>query len=226
MSMSDAFWEEAEQVERFADRDPDKRLVGMLMSYEEPASVSVLDIGCAGGRNAELLARHGFDVYAIDTSRAMVERTCERVAAFLGREEAQRRVTVATMDDLSQFADASFQLIVALGVYHSAQTRDQWDRSLAESARVLAPWGRLLVSNFSPRTDPNGDGRVKPVSGEAGEAGVYEGMQSGYHVLMEAEDVDADMRRNGLVPVTKTDTVVVARERGAGVTVNGLYQKG
>lgn len=220
--MAQAFWEEAEQVERFAARDPDKRLVAMLVGYEEPASVRVLDIGCAGGRNAELLARHGFDVHAIDTSHAMVERTRQRVAAIIGDDEAGRRVTVASMDNLSAFADGSFQLVVALGVYHNAQSREQWDAALAESARVLAPWGRLLTSNFSPRTDPDGDGRVKAV---VGSPGVYAGLRSGLHILCEAAEIDADMRRHGLLPVAETETVVVALERGARVTVNGLYQK-
>ena len=38
----------------------------------------VLDIGCAGGRNAVYLARLGFDVHALDASEAMVAETRRR----------------------------------------------------------------------------------------------------------------------------------------------------
>jgi SAM-dependent methyltransferase len=215
------FWEHPDQVERFADREPDKRLVELIATYTTPPQVRVLDLGCAGGRNTDLLAVGGFDVHAVDTSRAMVSKTRERVARTVGWEMAKRRVRLAAMDDLSVFPDDAFLLVVALGVHHNARSRAEWERALAETARVLAPGGLLLSSNFTPRTDLTGEG-LTPV---AGEPGVYEGIPSGRHTLFEADEHDAEMARVGLVPHVPTTTVVVELEPGRRASVNGLYRK-
>lgn len=215
------FWEEQEQVERFAAREPDHRLFALIEHYSDPADTRVLDIGCAGGRNTAPLAARGFDVFAIDISAAMVQRTRERVAATLGEEEAVRRVRRAPMEDLSGFESADFDLVIALGVFHVATTGEQWDDALSEATRVLAPNGLLLVSVFSSRTDPTGKGIV-PVPGERH---VYEGLRSGRHYLVEAEELDIELTRRGLEPAEPTDTVVVPLESGRRVTVNGLYRK-
>ena len=38
--------------------------------------------------------------------------------------------------------DASFDLVVALGIYHNARSAEEWQAALAETARVLKPGGR------------------------------------------------------------------------------------
>ena len=220
--MSDSqFWDEQEQVERFAAREPDRRLLALIERYPDRSLTRVLDIGCAGGRNTELLAARGFDVFAIDMSGAMVQRTDERVASVLGEEEAARRVQRGRMEDLSRFVSAEFNLVVALGVFHSATSGEQWDRALSEAARVLAPDGLMLVAVFSPRSDPDGTGLTRV----NGEHHLYDGLRSGLHYLVEADELDADMAGRGLEPVERTDTVMVTLDRGHRVTVNGLYRK-
>lgn len=216
-----SFWEDAERVEMFAERDPDRRLLSLVESYPDPQATRVLDIGCAGGRNTVVLAERGFDVHAMDSSSAMVEKTRERVAAILGEREAERRVRVGHMEDLSDLGSESFQLVVALGVFHNATSRRQWDRALAETTRVLIPGGRLLVSSFSPRSDPGAG--LHPV---AGEAHVYEGFDAGPLFLLEADELDSEMARHDLISVVPTETVVAPTDTGRRVTVNGLYRKG
>ncbi len=220
--MASSFWDSAENVERFAAREPDVRLAKLVDEYPAPARTRVLDLGCAGGRNAVLLAGKGFDVEALDASPAMVAKTRERLAAILGAAEAQRRVRVGRMDDLSAAADATFDLVVALGLYHCAESRAEWERALSESARVLKPGGRLLVSVFTPETDLTGHG----IRAVAGEPDVYEGFDSGgRHVLVDAAGLDRDLARFGLTPLEPTRTARPKVETGRRVSANGLYRK-
>lgn len=215
------FWERPEVVERFAAREPDRRLVAWLDARGDAAGLRVLDLGCAAGRNAVLLARRGCDLLAIDASEAMVRRTRARLAQVLGEREAHVRVRVGRMEFLGAFPDASFDLVVALGVHHNARTRSDYDRSLAETARVLRPTGELLVSNFAPGTELEG-GPLEPVEGERS---VYTGHEAGRHVLLTAAELDAEMARHGLEPVGPTETVEATGETFRRITVNGLYRK-
>jgi len=221
------FWEQSEIVERFAAREPDLRLQELAGRFEDPAAIRVLDLGCAGGRNTAFLAERGFDVVAVDASRAMVEKTRERLAEIWGGderavEEARSRVHHGRMDDLGWLEDGSCDLIVALGIYHAAGSQEEWDRTLGESVRVLVPGARLLVSVFNPKTDLTGEG-VEPVSDEPH---VYEGLPGGRRAyLVQAGVLDQEMARHGLEPVEATETVHRETETGRRVTVNGLYRK-
>ena len=156
----------------------------------------MLDLGCAGGRNTVLLAERGFDVEALDASPAMVAKTRERIVGTLGAGEAERRVRVGRMDDLPRYRDGAFDLVVALGLYHCAQSRVEWESALSETARAGAD-GLVLVSVFTPETDLTGRGtRAIP-----GEPDVYEGFDSGgRHVLVDAAQLDREMARYGLCP--------------------------
>jgi SAM-dependent methyltransferase len=215
------FWEDPERVEEFASRPPDRRLLFLLDACTDRASVRVLDLGCAGGRNTIVLAERGFDFQAIDASAAMVMKTRERVEAVRGPQEARSRVHLGRMEDLGRFASGWFDLVVALGIYHSADSEAQWDRAIEETVRVLAADGRVLLASFSPRSRPKGE-RLRAVPGALH---MYEGIEAGPLFLLEAEELDAGTSRHGLVPVVPTETVTVPTESGQRVTVNGLFRK-
>jgi len=222
MRDTESYWESPEKVDEFANREADLRLLALIDSCENPERVRVLDLGCAGGRNASVLGERGFDFYAVDSSAAMVERTHVRVAAILGLEEAGRRVRQGRMDDLAGFDSESFDVIVALGIYHNATSEEEFERSLSESARVLQPSGQLLVSSFSPRFQPKGEA-LRPVDGMLH---VFDGFGAGLMYLLEAEELDLAMSRHGLLPSVATETVITRTDSGTRVTINGLYQKG
>ncbi len=220
-SSTEGYWEDPAQVARFAEREADLRLSALQAAFADPARVRVLDLGCAGGRNAAFLAARGFDVHALDASAAMVAHTRARVAAVLGAPEADRRVQQGRMDDLGRYPAAHFDLVVALGIYHCARSGEEWRRAVAETVRVLAPAGLLLVSHFTPRTDIAGRG-VEPVPGEPH---LYRGFDSGLHYLLESGELDAAMASHGLRPEAASQTVARATEKGQRVTVNALYRR-
>ena len=215
-----AFWEDPDVVRRFAERDPDGRLASLVDRAGE-AGGRALDLGCAAGRNTVFLARSGWDVQALDASRAMVEETRRRLAEVLGPAEARARVRVGRMDDLETYDQAAFDLVVALGIYQGAQDMEEWHRAVAGTARVLRPGGRCLVAHFTPEVDLTGEG-VRPVPGERH---VFTGLPGGGRsVLLGAGDLDAGFARHGLVPEAPTEVVVVERDEGRRVTANALYR--
>ena len=218
--MATPYWELPENVERFTAREPDVRLVELIREYSNPSAVRVLDLGCAAGRNTVVLAQKGFDVEAVDASEAMVARTRERLAPILGADRAERCVRVGRMHELPWAADESFDLVVALGIYHCAESRAEWDRVLSETVRILAPGGKVLVSVFTPETDLTGRG----TRAVAGEPHVYEGFDTGgRHFLVDAQELDEEMARHGLVPLEPTRTARPKVEVGRRVSANGLY---
>jgi SAM-dependent methyltransferase len=219
---SGSFWESSEAVSRFEAREPDVRMVELLEDLKPPSGVRVLDLGCAAGRNTVALAVLGYDVYAVDASRAMVTRTRERVAEIAGAGEAERRVIRGSMADLGEFDDGCFHLVIALGVLHQAADETEWRSAVAEIARVLRPGGRALVAAWSPRSRPEGVALVRV----PGQEGVYEGFHSGRHYLVDAAALDREMEARGLTPAIPTEEVEVATGAGYRVTVNGLYRKG
>lgn len=217
----DDFWSRPEQVERFAGRDPDERLESLVEEYPDPPSTRVLDLGCAAGRNAVYLAERGFDVVALDASAPMVARTRDRLAEVLDGGEAGRRVRTGRMDDLGELSDASVDLVVALGVLHNARSEAEWERTLSEVERILAPGGRLLVANFAPGTDLRGEG-TRPVPGEAH---VREAVGVGRLYMATADELDLMLEGRGFRPESPTETVTVPMDPGRRVVVNGLYRK-
>ena len=219
-AMSDSFWQRPEVVDMFANRDPDHRLVAWL-GERHPVGLSVLDIGCAGGRNTVYLAEQGADVYALDRSPAMVARTRQRLEPLLSPTEAERRVYHGPMSDLSMFAERQFDLVVALGIYHVAQSFGEWQQTVAETARVLKTGGEVLVAQFGPGSSPRG----RPLTPISDEPHLFTGFNDTDNiVLLTPEELDTEMAHYGFVPVTDTYAVRVDKEDGHHITVNAHYR--
>ncbi|NNF06945.1 MAG: class I SAM-dependent methyltransferase, partial [Candidatus Eisenbacteria bacterium] len=184
-----------------------------------PSSVRVLDLGCAGGRNAAYLAAEGFQVLATDFSEAMVKRTRERLTEYLGSEGAAQCCWQAPMWDLETVESGSVDLIIGLGIYHNAGSKNEWDKTLTESARVLTPGGKVLMASFSPRMQL-GEKALKPYGDDPH---VYEGFDSGLSTLMSPADLDAAVSAVGWAPFVPTELVEREVEGGRRSTVNALY---
>jgi SAM-dependent methyltransferase len=216
------FWTEPGTVDTFANRDPDRRLVEILNNWAGPSAPRVLDVGCAGGRNTVLLAEKNLEFHALDASRPMVVRTRKRVAQIAGVAAARQRVFTGTMEDLSAFPDASFNLVIALGVYHQASSLEGWHNAVSESGRVLTGGGLVLISAFTPESQPDGE----PLLPEHDLPDMYEGFSSGSMCLFDAERHDSEMASHGFEPHVPSETVQVKTELGFRVTLNALYRKG
>ncbi|NQE70726.1 Ubiquinone biosynthesis O-methyltransferase [Nocardia gamkensis] len=98
----------------------------------------VLDLGCGNGYLSRILAGSGAHVVGVDPSEKMVALAREREI----REPLGVAFEVASADDLSEFADARFDIIVANHVLTAIM--DLGD-ALVEANRVLLPGGRLVA---------------------------------------------------------------------------------
>ncbi len=220
MEQQGSFWESPDVVRRFAERDPDHRLQELAPTLR-PGETRVLDVGCAGGRNTVFLAERGVYVEALDASAGMVEETRRRLAAAVGEEEARTRVRQGRMEDLSAYASESFDLVLGLGIYQNAASMEQWNRAIAETARVLRPGGRVLVAHFTPDLDMTGDG----VEAVPGEEHVFTGLADGRAVLLYQDELEQAVARHGLVPAVPSRTVVVETNPGRRATVNAVFER-
>jgi len=112
-----------------------------------PAGVSVLEIGAGAGRFTQILAKLGARVWVADLSTVQLDLN-RRYAAELGFETAVVERRLADITDLSAYADASFDRVVAYGGPFS-YVLERRGEALAECARVLRPGGILLGSVMS-----------------------------------------------------------------------------
>ncbi|MEF8774062.1 MAG: class I SAM-dependent methyltransferase [Halobacteriales archaeon] len=103
-----------------------------------------LDVGCANGRHAAVLADHASRVVGVDVSRGLLAEAGERAA----REGFAADLVQGDAGTLPVVSGA-----VDLGIYvatlHHLQPRGRRVASLDELARVLATDGRALVSAWS-----------------------------------------------------------------------------
>ncbi len=110
--------------------------------------------------------------------------------------------------------------MVALGIFHQAQSEAEWDRALAEARRVCARGAWMLVACFTEESDPQGTG-LRPVPGEPH---IFEGLEARRVHLVSAAVLDVEMAGHGFSPVMPTETARVPTEGGGRrVTANGIY---
>lgn len=103
-----------------------------------------LDLGCANGRHAEVLAARADRVVGLDISRELLVEARSRA------RERGFRVDLLVGDAARlPLASNVIDLAVYVATLHHLPTREARRASLAELGRVLAPDGRALVSAWS-----------------------------------------------------------------------------
>lgn len=141
-------WSTPGTVAGFVQSPPNEALL-QAAAAEWKDGARLLDIGCGAGRNAVPLARAGWDVCGVDLSLPMVVTARSRLAA--GQLLDRARVLLAPMDRLP-FASASFDFIVAHGIWNLARSGGEFGRAVDEAARVARPGCVVFLFTFSRHT--------------------------------------------------------------------------
>lgn len=141
-------WDDSATVARFVDSPPNQKLMEfaakLMEEFQRP--LAILDIGCGAGRNALPLARLGHNLTGIDRSGPMLE-AARNGAQALGIL-SNCRFLPGEMERLD-FPDASFDLVIAHGIWNLAGSDSVFLQAVGEAGRVAHPGAGLFVFTFA-----------------------------------------------------------------------------
>ena len=106
-----------------------------------------LDFGCGAGRSTRFLGKLGFDTIGVDVAEEMVQnaRTVDPTGDY----------RLVADGDLRQFADETFDLVLAAFPFDNIATAAKKIELFRELARVLKPTGRIVNLVSSPEIYQN-----------------------------------------------------------------------
>jgi ubiquinone/menaquinone biosynthesis C-methylase UbiE len=118
---------------------------------------TILEPGCGDGRNSRHLARNGFQVIAVDVSKAALN-----IGSQLATQEGHNRIVHLQQDVTKlQFVGENFDAVICVDTLGQLETPET---ALREFHRVLRPGGVLLFNLFTPNDSTCGVGeKVGPL---------------------------------------------------------------
>lgn len=127
-------------------------LITQSAAASNPGATALLDIGCgAGNWSIKLLGKiPRMSVTLLDLSRPMLDRAQQRVSAAGAGAVKTLQGDVREMD----FAEESFDLIVAGAVLHHLRGDDEWQAVFAMIHGWLKPGGSLWVFDMVTSESP------------------------------------------------------------------------
>lgn len=140
---NEKYWNNENTVKAFAQMNVSDYIREFFATVQKRESTKVLDCGCGGGRNTELLYWMGFDVYAIDYSPKMIQATQHRLTGKVNPERILAAKNIAL-----PFPADFFDIVLSNGVIHNSLSLNEYTVSLSEIQRVLNKAGLVYMSVF------------------------------------------------------------------------------
>lgn len=129
--------------------------IELLMNFAEVVGDPILELGCGSGRLLVPLAKAGFDVVGLDSSRPMLQRA-ELATADAGVRD---RVTLfqGDMREADSAPGGPFGLVIFSlnGLMHLTTVADQ-RAALTAARKSLDPRGQLILDTLNPSLDAVG----------------------------------------------------------------------
>jgi ubiquinone/menaquinone biosynthesis C-methylase UbiE len=129
------FWEEP---------IPTEALVKFLSKHESVKGLKAVEFGCGEGRDLVFLAKAGFNVIGVDTSRPALTRAKQRFK----KENVDVDLLLADVINLA-LRDGTFDMAVNIGCLNMMIVQDVRDRHLHESHRVLKNGCKCFSCNLA-----------------------------------------------------------------------------
>ncbi|MHC8950595.1 class I SAM-dependent methyltransferase [Sphingobacterium hungaricum] len=142
-----------QDVERFSNLDTGQQttldaklnmdLICEAISKVYPDLNAVLDIGCgAGNYDVNLLRyRSPLEITLVDLSQPMLDRAKERIEAINSGTVRLVKGDFRTAD----FADESFDVIIATAVLHHLRNDQDWENAFQKFYKILKPGGSIWI---------------------------------------------------------------------------------
>lgn len=180
---------------------------------ERAALRRALDLGCGAGRNAIPLARLGWEVVGVDLAWPMLAAAARRSRQELDAGRALR-LARSGVDRIGLRA-ASFDLLVAHGIWNLSRSDAELHAAIAEAARLAAPGAGLFVFTFSRGSLPP---EARPV---AGERFVFDGPPGGRFCYLAPADLERELAAAGFTPDPSVEMTEHNRPSFAGSHLGG-----
>jgi len=100
-------------------------------------SQKILECGCGSGRVFFHYKNMGYDITGVEYSQNAVDNILAK--------DPSAKVIQGSVTELP-YEDGSFDVFLALGLYHNIEDLDALDKSFEQSARVMKKGGRILLS--------------------------------------------------------------------------------
>lgn len=133
------FWEQDNITEEFQLKSPSAYITRCLDKLiSNYPNLTVLDIGCGGGRYSLYLKERDIKVFAIDRHEKIASPIKKFNIPFIQAE----------MDNLP-FDKDQFQMVLSIGVLHNALSKIEFEKAVFEISRVLKTGGFCICSVFT-----------------------------------------------------------------------------
>ena len=136
------YWESPETTAIFQDNPPSE----MVKKYTSLLDLesNVLDLGCGGGRHTALILKYGHKVHFVDKYNSMIQATLDVLA---GNHTEKYSYQEGSITDFN-FTE-KFDMSVVWGVFHQAESYEEFSEAVELQSKALKTGGLLLVNIFA-----------------------------------------------------------------------------
>lgn len=180
------------------------------------AGIDLLGLASGGGQQCPIFAAAGARVTLLDNSPEQLSKD----AYVAQRDKLDIRLVEGTMEDLSAFPDASFDLVFnPASVFFTRNVRNVW----REAARVLRPGGTLLSGFLNPAVYLFEKDAVDGIEGGPPLLAKFKLPYSDEHDL-PPDELAARVARRDPLGFSHTLSDLLGGQMDAGLHLTGMYE--
>jgi len=144
--MNKNYWELESTAKFFGDKGADILVEKGILEIKSSGK-NALDIGCGGGRNSLVLAKHHFNVQILDHYQIMLDTTIN----LLINHNLNLQVSNSILQDISSLniGDNNFDIILCIGVLHQNQSITSISESIKKIYKSLKSGGIFVYNVFT-----------------------------------------------------------------------------